>query len=1031
MPEETDDTLPHQPSEEDVTELLTPPTGGGSILPASAAPLREVIGDFEVQAKLGSGGMGAVYRARQISLGRMVALKILPAHMIEDADAVSRFQREARVAASLSHAHLVRVYSAGEADGCHYIAMELIEGEDLGRRLKRDGRLPAPEALRICADVARGLEHAWQTAHLIHRDIKPANIFLSANGEVKIGDLGLAKSILGNTTGLTQTGTMMGTPHYISPEQARADREIDFRADIYSLGCTLYQMLTGAVPYGGTDAITIIRQHLDAPLPAILKAWPQCPVPLARLVGRMLKKSRHERPASYAELITQIESVWAQIDPVSYNPKAFAPPPPPDPEATLLDTPATPRATATVRPSAPPPKSKTPLYAALAAGGVILGLAAFLLWPKPEKLTKAQLYARQRAAEQQPSAAAQTATPAPSRAAGDWHDWIAEQRRTDLLTKSGVFQDEGTSVRVTRDYTVNLDEPRFCDGAVRVRATLPVQPPKNLSITLRRDNDRKLSHSFTVNQQGKSINLNVHDFGALKWNPVQTWPLPPDFQPGQEFLLEARALGSTLSISWNGRELGRVQSSVSPSAGGIGLGVTEGTQVRKFEYQILDSSTATAEPWQDVLRDPARLQPLPPEIERTPQGSLRFSANRAVILTAQPVNGALRVRTTYEPEKRTDLRVRMNGQGFYQASLSSTAAELTRRNLAEKSWTPFGRFPLGRTLKSGDEYLLEVRFVGDRLTLALDGRTIGAVTDATFPTGTLSAAVTVNEHGPHDIKSLEVLDLDKPGSASTANASASPAAATRDAPFVNGLGMKFVPVPITGGPTGGQRVLFSIWETRVQDYEVFAQEANQRWTKPDYEQGPTHPAVKVSWEDAQAFCAWLTERERKAGHLGANERYRLPNDHEWSCAVGLGDREDAAKLPLEKNMGISDVYPWGTAWPPPAGSGNFAGEEMRPAVIAKKYSGINDVLTGYHDGFVNTSPVEQFAANALGLYDLGGNVTQWCEDWRDPEHKNRVLRGGSWMIRVRGELLSSCRMSGTPAFRGDYNGFRLVLAPVP
>jgi serine/threonine protein kinase len=161
---------------EDVTELMTPPTGGASIWPPSAAPLREVIGDFEVQAKLGAGGMGAVYRARQVSLDRVVALKVLPAHVIEDAESVSRFQREARVAARLSHANLVRVFSAGEADGMHYIAMELIEGADLGRRLKQGGKLPAPEALRICAEVARGLEHAWRTAHLIHRDIKPANI---------------------------------------------------------------------------------------------------------------------------------------------------------------------------------------------------------------------------------------------------------------------------------------------------------------------------------------------------------------------------------------------------------------------------------------------------------------------------------------------------------------------------------------------------------------------------------------------------------------------------------------------------------------------------------------------------------------------------------------------------------------------------------------------------------------------------------------------------------------------------------------
>ena len=268
-----------------------------------------------------------------VSLERQVALKILPAHMIHDEESVARFRREARVAASIGHANLVRIYGAGEAGGVHYIAMELINGEDLGRRLKRGGKLPAPEALRITAEVARGLEFGWQQAQLIHRDIKPANIFLAADGAVKVGDLGLAKSIGGETTGLTQSGTMMGTPHYISPEQARAEKEIDFRADIYSLGCTLYHMLTGQVPYSGSDPITVIRQHLDAPLPAIMKVWPQCPLPLARLVAKMLKKGRHERHASYAELIAQIESVWAQLEPLRFRAE---PEPEPDPDATLL-----------------------------------------------------------------------------------------------------------------------------------------------------------------------------------------------------------------------------------------------------------------------------------------------------------------------------------------------------------------------------------------------------------------------------------------------------------------------------------------------------------------------------------------------------------------------------------------------------------------------------------------------------------------------------------------------------------------------
>ena len=194
-------------------------------------------------------------------------------------------------------------------------------------------------------------------------------------------------------------------------------------------------------------------------------------------------------------------------------------------------------------------------------------------------------------------------------------------------------------------------------------------------------------------------------------------------------------------------------------------------------------------------------------------------------------------------------------------------------------------------------------------------------------------------------------------------APAQPGSATKDAPFVNTLGMKFVPVPILGGPTGGQRVLFSVWDTRVQDYEAFVKESRREWPKPDFAQGPTHPAVNVTWEDAQLFCLWLTARDQAAGRLPADWRYRIPSDHEWSCAVGLGPKEDPATLPAKKNGKNSDAFPWGTLWPPPRGSGNYAGDEIRPALAAGKYSFIKKVVPDYNDGFVYTSPVGSFAAN--------------------------------------------------------------------
>jgi len=255
-----------------------------------------------------------------------------------------------------------------------------------------------------------------------------------------------------------------------------------------------------------------------------------------------------------------------------------------------------------------------------------------------------------------------------------------------------------------------------------------------------------------------------------------------------------------------------------------------------------------------------------------------------------------------------------------------------------------------------------------------------------------------------------------------------PSQATKETPFVNSLGMKFVPVPIEGGPTGRQRLIFSVWVTRVQDYEAFAKETNRDWRTPDFSQGPTDPAVNVSWDDAQSFCQWLNAHEQAARLLPAEWGYRLPSDHEWSCAAGIGDREDAAKLPVEKSGKIDGAFPWGNQWPPPKGAGNYAGEEMRPAVAAGKYGYTKDVIAGYEDGFVNTSPVGSFAANRFGLFDTGGNVWQWCEDWLNKRQIDHVLRGASWGDYERRRLLLSHRYQSTPGGRAPTFGFRCVLA---
>jgi formylglycine-generating enzyme required for sulfatase activity len=222
--------------------------------------------------------------------------------------------------------------------------------------------------------------------------------------------------------------------------------------------------------------------------------------------------------------------------------------------------------------------------------------------------------------------------------------------------------------------------------------------------------------------------------------------------------------------------------------------------------------------------------------------------------------------------------------------------------------------------------------------------------------------------------------------------------------FTNTLGMKFVPVK-------GTEVSFCIWETRVKDYAAYAAAnagVDGNWKKPGFQQEDTHPVVNVSWEDANAFCEWLTKKELAEGKIKEGQKYRLPTDAEWSVAVGLG--KEKGNTPEAKDGGIKDVYPWGKEWPPPVGAGNY-------------YKSLKV------DNFEYTSPVGSFAANKLGLHDMGGNVWEWCENWYDPAAKTfRVLRGASWVSDQPRHLLSSYRDYGTPDDRSSNRvGFRCVL----
>src|SRR5438128_4407888 len=304
------------------------------------ARLRKALGSsYTIEGEIGRGGMGVVYQARDERLKRQVAIKVLPPEISFSEEILIRFRREAETAARLSHPHIVPIHSVGEGpDGLVYFVMAYVDGESLAARLKRRVRLPAEEARRVMIETADALGAAHAVG-IIHRDVKPDNILLEGSrGRVVVTDFGIAKA-LSSTTGsatLTATGVAIGTPHYMSPEQAAGDREIDGRSDLYSLGVVSYQTLTGELPFSAPTVPGILMKHITEPAPRVVAKRPDCPPDLESCVMRCLEKDPEDRWPTADALRRSLEARSATV----YRPRR--PPPAASAAARLPPLPALP-----------------------------------------------------------------------------------------------------------------------------------------------------------------------------------------------------------------------------------------------------------------------------------------------------------------------------------------------------------------------------------------------------------------------------------------------------------------------------------------------------------------------------------------------------------------------------------------------------------------------------------------------------------------------------------------------------------------
>ncbi len=280
------------------------------------SPLAEEVGKgqqipgYRIKRRLGAGAMAAVYMAKQLSLDRVVAIKILPRKYTNNEQYIARFYAEGKAAARLNHPNIVQAIDVGKSGDYHFFVMEYVEGRTVGDDLTRHGRYSEKDALKVVIQVAKALDHAHK-AGFIHRDVKPKNIMITADGEAKLADMGLARAESDREAAEAEQGKAYGTPYYISPEQIRGEIDVDFRADIYGLGCTFYHMVTGQVPFEGPNPSAVMHQHLKAELMPPDHLNNELSSGVCEVIEVCMAKSPDKRYNSSGDLLEDLEAVAA------------------------------------------------------------------------------------------------------------------------------------------------------------------------------------------------------------------------------------------------------------------------------------------------------------------------------------------------------------------------------------------------------------------------------------------------------------------------------------------------------------------------------------------------------------------------------------------------------------------------------------------------------------------------------------------------------------------------------------------------
>jgi serine/threonine protein kinase len=941
-------------------------------------------GRFALKNPIGEWGATPVWIAGDRESGKDCALAFLPKLRKLDADGLNRLRREVRRARQVIHPHIVRVHELIEAEDGLALLLDAAAGTTVAK-LQAD----QPSKAFSIADIkpwagylCQSLEDAHR-AGLLHLDLCPDHLLVRPDGTLAILHFGIGKVI----RDLSGPEASTARVPYTSPQILNGEPP-DASDDVYAVGTLLFEMLTGAPPFSGGTAIADIRKTVPPTVGARRQALGIGTVPVPkhwdRVVASCLAKERAERPATAGQITTKlgVETPGIAIAPID-EPAAEAGTAP----AATPSAPAKPGKQAepkqATRPAEKPsaerkPETKPP--------------------PKDERERVPERLATTEPAQpaQKP---AQEPGAAPEKKRGPEPDQPAREKR-DLDEKAEPEWKPGERAAKSEKGS-GFPRTAFLPDEEEVRTKKQGSPVAAAVLVLVLLMIAAVAFVVSSNKGGTSRGPSEKPNSAGPSAP-HVGPSGPGTTPGAE--IRVPPTGKTPGHE---TRIGTAKESLEKALAGF-MSKEEASRRATEAQRAVTGALAHVAVESQTAAD--RLV----EAERRHEALVRKAGTPPSADEKRAIaESEAKLKKIREAKTASEVALRALEQK------SSEARKIAEQAAAEWAAAQNERDAHGRRVEPAASSTPDFQVdspppKGSRQT---PPRPSAEAKPETAP-GNPSPSPTP-ETEPPSIPSIETTKA-TPSPAPTAAPADEPdkEAATKPgdgkAAFENSLGMRFAPVG---------RVLFSVHLTRIRDFETFANAGGIRsssWRRPGFKQGPDHPVVNVSWEEAVAFCAWLTKQEQAEGVLPKDKQYRLPSDLEWSQAVGLPP--ESGSSPELRDMAVADVYPWGTAWPPPADAGNYTGEE----------TGSEVAIRGFNDSFPWTSPVGSFRKNAFGLYDMGGNVWQWCMDWWSEEKRSRVLRGGSWYNgALKLSLLSSCRIHYSPGTITDNSGFRVVVASRP